>query len=112
MLRYSIVVFAVLAAFPLFGTTYTVNNLGDGADNNPGDDICSTGAGCTLRAAIMEANAHAGGDAIHFSVAGVIAPGSPLPPITDASTQIDGSTAPGYTSTPLVTLDGQGAIAI
>ena len=50
-------------------TTFTVNSTGDGADSNPGDGVCNDGTGaCTLRAAIQEANALAGDDAITFAV--------------------------------------------
>ena len=47
------------------GVTFTVNSTADAADNNPGDGLCDPGTGnCTLRAAIMEANALAGADTI------------------------------------------------
>ena len=46
---------------------FTVNSNGDLADNSPGDGVCNNGAGaCTLRAAIQEANALPGDDAIGF----------------------------------------------
>jgi len=47
--------------------TITVNSTADTTDANPGDGICATaaeGSTCTLRAAIMEANAHDGADTI------------------------------------------------
>lgn len=47
--------------------TFSVNNTEDAGDNTPGDGICETATGnniCTLRAAIMEANALAGVDAV------------------------------------------------
>src|SRR5438874_17299 len=47
--------------------TFTVDSTTDKADANPGNAKCSTGGilpKCTLRAAIMEANAHAGADTI------------------------------------------------
>jgi CSLREA domain-containing protein len=45
--------------------TFTVNSTLDLPDLNPGDGICNAGvAGCTLRAAVMEANASAGPDTI------------------------------------------------
>lgn len=71
--------------------TYTVTNLFD------------AGAG-SLRTAIDEANAAPGADAIAFDVVGTIQLASPLPEITD-TLAIDGSTAPGFTSLPLVTID-------
>src|SRR5918992_1556319 len=66
------------AATPI---TYKVNSTVDQADMNPGDGVCSTGAfggnKCTLRAAILEANAHPGADTIEFEVAGPFALGIP-----------------------------------
>jgi len=44
---------------------FVVDTTSDGVDASPGDLICATGGGaCTLRAAIQEANAHAGADRI------------------------------------------------
>src|SRR5918999_2479371 len=66
------------AATPI---TYKVNSTVDQADMNPGDGVCSTGSfsgnKCTLRAAILEANAHPGADTIEFIVAGPFALGIP-----------------------------------
>ena len=57
-------------ARPLQAATFTVNSTGDLGDATPGDGICSTeGLDCTLRAAIEEANALFGADAISFSAA-------------------------------------------
>lgn len=86
----------------LSATTYTVNSIFDTGDNNPGDNICEATTGgiqCTLRAAIEEANAHAGNDTIVFSLGLIVIniSGSPLPTIVDRLT-IDGSTAPNYSS--------------
>ena len=47
--------------------TFTVNSIFDIPDATPGDNVCETALGthvCTLRAAIQEANAHAGNDTI------------------------------------------------
>ena len=47
--------------------TFTVTSTDDVVDSNPGDGKCETASGngvCTLRAAVMEANAHAGADTI------------------------------------------------
>ncbi len=47
------------------GANFTVTTGSDGVDFSPGDGICSAGLpGCTLRAAIMEANALDGDDTI------------------------------------------------
>ena len=73
--------------------TLVVNRTGDASDLAPGDGRCDTstkaGRQCTLRAAIQEANALAGADTINFNItnaAKVIAPNSPLPPITQRLT--------------------------
>jgi CSLREA domain-containing protein len=48
-----------------WATTYTVTSTADAVDANPGNNVCATaGAVCTLRAAVQEANAHNGADAI------------------------------------------------
>ena len=100
----------LLLSTPVFA--YTVNDLGDASDATPGDNICATaGAVCTLRAAVEEANAHAGADSITFSVAGTILPGTAYPSITGV-TSFDGTTAPGYAGVPLVVIDGAASIAI
>ena len=50
---------------PVFAADFSVNNSSDAVDINPGNGICVTaGSNCTLRAAIMEANALAGADTI------------------------------------------------
>ncbi|HMQ30439.1 MAG TPA: right-handed parallel beta-helix repeat-containing protein [Chloroflexaceae bacterium] len=46
---------------------FTVNSTSDSVDINPGDGICATSAGvCTVRAAVMEANAFPGADTINI----------------------------------------------
>lgn len=87
--------------------TFTVTSPGDGADTSPGDGVCAAaGGGCTLRAALQQANAMAGADIVAFTLPDppVISPATSLPPVTEALT-IDGSTQPGGR----VTLDGAGA---
>lgn len=45
--------------------TFTVNSISDIVDANPGNGVCATSTNvCTLRAAVMEANALAGADVI------------------------------------------------
>jgi CSLREA domain-containing protein len=47
---------------------FIVDSTADVVDANPGDGICDDGSGnCTLRAAIMEANASPGADTINLS---------------------------------------------
>jgi titin len=92
---------------------YTVDSTTDDPDANLGDGVCATTSGlCSLRAAIEQANAAAGSDAIGFDIAGTapytIIPQSPLPAITDPLT-LDGTTEPDYVDSPVVELDGTGA---
>jgi CSLREA domain-containing protein len=48
-----------------WGATFTVNSTVDAADATPGDGICATATSvCSLRAAVQEANALVGADAI------------------------------------------------
>jgi trimeric autotransporter adhesin len=87
---------------------FVVNTTGDEDDSDfpsgtfdgSSDGTCdvdsgTTGAQCTLRAAIQEANVASGADEIHFSIPGsgahTITPGTALPPITEQVT-IDGYT--------------------
>jgi len=81
--------------------SYTVTNSND------------SGAG-SLRQAIASANSNAGTDNIVFNIAGTgvqtITLASALPNITDAVT-IDGTTEPSYAGSPLIVLDGGGAVA-
>lgn len=93
--------------------TYVVNSTGDGPDTNTADGLCQDAAGkCTLRAAIQQANAHAGADTITFNIPGpavhTIKPGSALPTISDPVT-IDGTTEPDYSGKPVIELDGSSA---
>lgn len=103
------------------GGGFFINSTGDGADADAGDGVCATGgtierdgvpeAECTLRAAIEEANALAGADAIGFDIPdeGVprIEPGGPLPPVMGTAA-IDGRTQPAG----FVELSGAGAEAV
>ncbi|HMA46617.1 MAG TPA: hypothetical protein VKP11_05370, partial [Frankiaceae bacterium] len=67
----------VFATAPL--STYVVDSTGDGTDAIPGDNVCADATGhCTLRAAIIEANAHGGADTIEFNIGSGI-PTIPLP---------------------------------
>lgn len=74
------------------------------ADTN--DGVCN--ADCSLREAIVAANAAAGGDTITFAVAGLFTiSGSALPQVT-GSLVLNGTSAPGWVSAPVVRLDGTG----
>ena len=80
----------------LAGVIPPVNSLDDDQDGAPGDGICDTqtilnpSGKCTLRAAIMEANASIGPHTITFDIAGTIQPLSELPAITMPGVTIDG----------------------
>jgi hypothetical protein len=82
------------APVPVLGAaTFTVNKIGDQADLNLTNAKCDvstkTGNQCTLRAAIQEANDTPGADTINFKITSaskVIAPATPLPPITEQVT--------------------------
>lgn len=94
--------------------TFTVNSTADTPDAIPGNGVCNDGMGaCTLRAAIMEANALAGADTINFDISPAgpktLMFGSPLPPIIDTLT-INGTTQGGFSGTPIIELRGMGVI--
>jgi len=80
-------------------TTYPVTTTAD------------SGTG-SLRQAILNANGHAGLDMISFSITGsgvhVISPASALPTIT-GPVLIDGSTQTGYTTKPVIEINGASA---
>ena len=122
-----IALFVSLLATETQAATFVVNSVGDAADFNTADNICETATAgeCTLRAAIEQANATAGTDAIEFSIAPfdsvvkTIAPAIALPNITQAVT-IDGYTQPlsmantnpttmGINAVLLIELNGAGA---
>jgi len=116
MRQFALLITTMLLATPAAASTYVVNSLLDTGDTNPGDNVCEATSGgiqCTLRAAIEEANAHAGNDTITFSL-GLITiniTGSALPTIVDRLT-IDGSTAPNYAAGQQFTLDAPPSIYI
>jgi len=87
--------------------TLTVDSTGESHDAALGDGVCGDVSGtCTLRAAIEEANAHPGADAIGFSVRSptIAVTLGPLPAISDPVTIV--GNAPGI---PRIELDGSGA---
>jgi len=107
----------LLASFNLNAATFVVNDLGDDPDANPGDGLCDIPAGgparCTLRAAIMEANATTTVDFIEFSLGLIVIniTGTPLPTIT-SGLWIDATTAPGYNAGAADTLDAPPSVYI
>jgi CSLREA domain-containing protein len=98
----------LLAPKPAHAKTFTVNSTGDAADDTPGNGVCQVEGfvfGCSLRAAIEEANEYPGADTINFNLhptdpncdsSGVctISPDSELPDIDDRLT-LNGYSQPG-----------------
>jgi CSLREA domain-containing protein len=80
---------ALISAPAASAELFNVDHTGDQVDSNPGNGVCETASeGCTLRAAIEEANSSAGFDEIIFEeevfegqAAATIALGKSLPPI-------------------------------
>lgn len=84
------------------GETYTVTNTSDATDSNIGNNICAiAGGGCSLRAAIQEANARSGFQTINFNIPGpgvqTIQLTRQLPSLSDLTggVLIDGYSEPG-----------------
>ena len=108
---------------------FVVNSTGDNADLAPADGQCDTGAmidgapECTLRAAIQEANEPSVPDTITFNIPATdpgfsaaplsytIKPLSALPIIMDA-VELNANTQPGFTTNPVIQLDGSMAGAV
>ena len=89
----------------LVGTVFTVNKTAD-----TGDGVCNA-ADCSLREAIVAANANVGQDTIVFNIGTglkTIQPTSMLPSITDPVI-LDATTQPGFSGTPLIEIDGTNA---
>ena len=56
------------AATVASAATFTVNSTADGPDAAPGNGVCAAAGGpCTLRAAVMEANALSGADKVQLA---------------------------------------------
>lgn len=61
----------ILIASNAWAATFAVNALDDSVDSSPGDGVCSTvGGSCTLRAAVMEANASSVSDTVKLLLPG------------------------------------------
>ena len=92
--------------------TFTVNSTGNQGDDDTADGVCETASGngvCTLKAALMQANATPDLDTIEFSIgsggAQTIALDSALPTISNPVI-IDGTTQPDFAGTPIIQLNG------
>ena len=93
------------------GETTNVGEITVNSNNDVNDGACSV-SHCSLREAINIANSLSGANTIYFNISGsgvhTISPASALPTISGPVT-IDGTTQPGYGSTPLIELNGTGA---
>jgi len=96
------------------GTTFVIDSTGDSEDASSLDGVCLVSdGGCTLRAAIQQANSSPGLDTIAFAIdsgpqtidIGLPMGGSSLPTITDPVV-IDGTTQPGFAGSPIIELNG------
>jgi hypothetical protein len=63
----AVIAFPLDLAYSAPGSTFTATSILDSVDAAPGDGVCADSIGtCTLRAAVMEANASAGPDTIEL----------------------------------------------
>ena len=92
------------------GGSLVVDMVNEGHDATPGDGICATASGgCSLRAAMEEANAFGGADQIIFGLPGagvhvISITLGPLPTITDP-VSIDGTSQPSCVA-PCIVISG------
>ena len=117
MRRIRVLALAIVVSLAIFADPSSVAHgillltVDSTADTN--DGTCDAPSNCTLREAILAANAAGTPDLIDFSIAGAgphtITLASPLPVVTDAVV-IDGTTEPDYApGVPVVVLDGSAA---
>ncbi len=86
-------------SIPVLAATFSVDSTADAPDATPGDGICADSQGrCTLRAAVMEANALGGTNTIDLSL--ISDPATPIIlDIPGADETAAGSAATGFTIT-------------
>jgi CSLREA domain-containing protein len=72
--RVNLLIVGSFLASPAWSASFVVDSTADAIDQTPGDGVCAaittTPGKCTLRAAVMEANASPGADVITFASAG------------------------------------------
>lgn len=104
-MKFFLLISSILLSSQLsFGATFTVNSL---AATNTGSGLSGTLRWCMTTATITPGGPHT----INFSVAGTIAilnDNNVLPNITSAGLTIDGTTAPGYSTVPVIIIDATG----
>src|SRR5688572_1575800 len=99
--------FVVFGATPAFADTMTVTLSTDVPDTNPGDGNCDSnpsvgGEQCTLRAAIMEANANSEADTITVNVDDI--------DLTSTAAEDAGGDLDVMTDTAVTTINGNGVV--
>ncbi len=103
----------------VLSATFEVMYNTDGGDSNLADGVCSDGSGCTLRAAIQQANNSGDADTIRFGMSLTIVPATAYPSISTpitidgaygaVTTAIDGDDTTGNDYTPFtITSTGDG----
>jgi hypothetical protein len=104
-MKFFLLISSILLSSQLsFGATFTVSSL---AATNTGSGLSGTLRWCMTTATITPGGPHT----INFSVAGTIAilnDNNVLPNITSAGLTIDGTTAPGYSTVPVIIIDATG----
>ncbi len=92
----AVLILALAAALPAAAATFTVNSTVDAPDADLGDGICADATGlCTLRAAIMQANALGGTNVIDLSQ--IADPSSPIIlAIPGVDETVEGNPGTGY----------------
>ena len=92
----AVLVLAFAGALPATAATFTVNSTVDAPDADLGDGICADASGmCTLRAAIMQANALGGTNVIDLSQ--IADPNNPvILTIPGADETVEGNAGTGY----------------
>jgi CSLREA domain-containing protein/uncharacterized repeat protein (TIGR01451 family) len=96
------------AATAADGSVFVVDSTADVVDDNPGDGFCLTSGGeCTLRAAVMEANAWDGPDIIDLSL--INDPNSPIT-LTRSGVDETFTLTPGGAEACIVDIEANAAI--
>lgn len=110
-----LVVLSVGLVAPAAAATFTVVSTATGADNDTGDGVCDDGInGCTLQAAVDEANSFEGTDTIAFNIPG----GGPYTITTSTGftitdpVVIDGTTQPDYVDSPIIEVSAPGGAGV
>ena len=102
-----LIIFVTLFTLLAFPTPASADTFSVNTEDDLDDGLCNNNH-CSLREAINAANTHIGPDLIEFSSLDASSQAvridlmSPLPPLLDSGTTIDGSTVGGYAGIPRV----------